>query len=82
MNADIKRIIDKRREYIDKYYDLPPEERRKAEAMLERLERLGRRCHTEAEFRKKFNTLTMNQDYNSMLLEFALYVKPEVNTQE
>ncbi len=30
MNADIKKIIDKRREYIDKTYDLPPEERRKA----------------------------------------------------
>ncbi len=82
MDAGIKKMIDARREDLDKYYDLPPRERAIAETMLGRLERLGRRCRNEAEFRKKFSTLTMYQDYNCMLLEFSAYIKPELSTKK
>jgi hypothetical protein len=77
MDAKIIEFIDRRRREIDTYYDLPSEEKRKAEAMLERLERLGGRCRTEPEFRRRFATQTMYQDFNCMLLEFALYLRPE-----
>jgi hypothetical protein len=77
MNTEIRKWIDRRRREIDTTYDLPPEEKRKAEAMLERLERLGGRCRTESEFRRRFATQTMYQDFNCMLLEFALYLRPE-----
>jgi hypothetical protein len=77
MNAKITEFIRQQREWIEQCYDLPPDERRKAEAMLERLERLGGRCSSESEFRQRFATQTMYQDFNCMLLEFALYLKPE-----
>jgi hypothetical protein len=75
MDAGIKQLIKERREAIHKYYDLPPEGLRKAEALFFRMEQIGNDCRTRAEFERKFATQTMYREYNLLLLEFSAYVR-------
>ena len=77
MDAKIKKMIDARREDIDKYYDLPLRERLKAEALFARMEECGDQCRDQAEFIQKFTTMTMYREYNLLLVEFSAYVKPQ-----
>jgi hypothetical protein len=81
MNTEIKEWIDRRRGEIDATYDLPPEERRNVEAMFVLLELMGDRCHSLAEFNRRFTTQTIYQEYNTLLLMFGLYMKPEIITE-
>lgn len=71
-------MIDARREDIDKYYDLPPEERRKADELFARMEQCGNQCRNQTEFKKKFTTMTMYREYNLMLMGFSAYIKSDV----
>jgi hypothetical protein len=82
MDAGIKKLIDAHREVVNRYYDLPPEERRKAEALFARMERFGGECRNRAEFERKFATQTMLREYNLMLLDFSAYVKTDIGPQK
>jgi hypothetical protein len=79
VDEGIKKMIEGRREVVDRYYDLPPEERSKAEALFARMEQFGNRCRDQAEFARKLTTLTMDREYNLMLMEFSAYVKTDLN---
>ncbi len=79
MDAGIREMIDARREIIDKYYDLPPGERRKAEVLFAHMEQCGEQCRDRAECKRKFTTLTMYREYNLMLMEFSAYIKPDIS---
>ncbi|MDR2882368.1 MAG: hypothetical protein LBU98_01095 [Alistipes sp.] len=75
MDRKIKKMIEARREVVEQYYDLPPDEQRKAEEFFARMERCGDRCRDLTEFRTLFTTQTMYREYNLMLMEFSAYVK-------
>lgn len=75
MDSGILQSIEIRREALYAHYDLPPEERRKAEALFARMERLGQGCRDQADFEQKFMTQTLNREYNNLFVEFTAYVK-------
>jgi hypothetical protein len=82
MDAGIKKLIEERREVINKYYDLSADAWHKVEALFARMEQFGKECRNQAEFEKKFATQTMDREYNLMLLEFSAYIKTDINSQE
>ena len=78
MDAKIQRFIEEQRDYIDARYELPPQERRQAEAMFERLADFGAECRNFKDFNEQFHHRTMSQEFYSMLLNFASYIKSSV----
>lgn len=79
MDEKILQFIASRREALYAHYDLPPDERDKAEAVFRRMEQFGRECRDLADFEHKFATLTLNGEYNNLLVEFTAYVRPQQN---
>jgi hypothetical protein len=78
MDAGIRELIDGRREVIRHYYDLPPEEQQKAEALFARMEQTGGECRNRAEFKRRFATQTMEREYNLLLRDFSAYIRPDI----
>lgn len=79
MDNTIHSSIQTRRDALYEHYDLPPEARRKAEALFGRMEEFGKRCRDRAEFEEKFATQTLNREYNNLFVEFTAYVRTPDN---
>ena len=75
MDKGILQSINSRRDALYAHYDLPPDARRKAEALFARMEHFGLGCRDQADFENKFATLTLNREYNGLFVEFTAYVK-------
>lgn len=80
MDKGIEQSINSRRDALYAHYNLPEEARQKAEALFERMEQFGQRCRDQADFEEKFAALTLNREYNSLFVEFTVYVKTPEGT--
>lgn len=79
MDSEILKSIQTKRKAIYDYYDLPPEERRRAEAIFTLMELLGKECRNSSEFEERFHTMTLNREYNNLFVEFTAYTKTPDN---
>jgi len=79
MDPGILQSIQSRRDILYRHYDLPDSERQKAEALFIRMEQFGEKCRNQDEFERKLFTVTMNNEYNNLFVEFTAYAKEEEN---
>ncbi len=75
MDNEILRSIEERRNTLYGHYDLPPDERAKAEELFGRMEELGRGCTGRAEFETKFAGSQLGGEYNGLFPAFARHVR-------
>jgi hypothetical protein len=69
LDAGILQSIEGRRNHLYENYNLPPDQRMRAELLFAEMERLGRECRSVTEFEHRFHNRTLSRELYDIMLD-------------
>ena len=66
MSGDVKKCIEMRTGFLNKYFTVPPEMKTEVDNFFKRLNTLGEECHNSAEFEERFAAEGYSDEFNNI----------------